>query len=549
MSITTPPAGPAGSRTPAPILRRLRVRLSLVFVLFLLLVVGVGLFSLDRLGNFHGVASQISGRWLQTNSILGDLNDNISDLRGLEGELLTARSANDLRAAVKEISGLDEEIARSEARYGRVEHDAAELALYHQFTAQWADYRKLAGQVIALMHDHQTDEAIALYYHESTTAFNQADATLGMLTKRNAEGIDDAVRHEGTAYRNARRLIMASIMVAGCLLIAAVAYIVNSVTNPIARLVECMHRIADNDTSVEVTDAARRDEIGDVAKAVVRFRDNTIELARSKEALASKTVALQETLAKERRLADLQRNFVSMASHEFRAPLNIIDGHAQRLLRTRDTLTPESVAERCGKIRDAVHRMTDLIDHLLDSAETLDRALPGAVRRLEFSLPTLLHEVCEMHRESTPAAQIRETLGADVPEVFHGDAKLLFQAISNLVGNAIKYSPPGSPVLLEASVQGDRKAVEISVTDQGIGVPARDIEHLFDRYVRGSNVTTTAGAGVGLYLVKLAVELHRGVVRVESTEGDGSRFTVLLPLDSQPERGPDRMGQTSGQTR
>ena len=107
-----------------------------------------------------------------------------------------------------------------------------------------------------------------------------------------------------------------------------------------------------------------------------------------------------------------------------------------------------------------------------------------------------------------------------------GDAKLLFQAFSNLLSNAVKYSPDGGGI--EVTMESSPDQVVITVSDRGIGIPASDLEHLFERYHRGSNVSGIVGTGVGLYLVKTAVELHQGTVEVQSREGEGSRFTVRL---------------------
>ncbi|WP_213070130.1 MCP four helix bundle domain-containing protein, partial [Acinetobacter baumannii] len=119
------------------ILRPIRVRLTLVFVVFLLLVVGVGAFSIDQLASFHSVSAQISGRWLQNSRILGDLNNDISDSRAAEGDFLIASSRADLRAADEQVAMLDKLIATSQARYDKIEHDSAEHELYSQFVTQW----------------------------------------------------------------------------------------------------------------------------------------------------------------------------------------------------------------------------------------------------------------------------------------------------------------------------------------------------------------------------------------------------------------------------
>jgi signal transduction histidine kinase len=113
-----------------------------------------------------------------------------------------------------------------------------------------------------------------------------------------------------------------------------------------------------------------------------------------------------------------------------------------------------------------------------------------------------------------------------------GDSKLLHQAFSNLLANAIKYSPGGSRIEVAAHPEADH--VIVSIDDQGIGIPAADLAQIFERYARGSNVSGIVGTGIGLYLVKMVVDLHGGRVAVESCEGQGSRFTVRLPLRGAP---------------
>ncbi len=268
-----------------------------------------------------------------------------------------------------------------------------------------------------------------------------------------------------------------------------------------------------------------------MAQATVVFRNNAIELMRSQRLLARQAALLEEQLAHEQRLALMQRNFVSMASHEFRTPLTVIDGHARRLDKIKDTVKPAEIAERAGKMRSAVLRMTHLIDNLLNSSRLIDGGAELYLQPADIDMTALLQEVCQLHREMVPTAQIAERfLGLPMPIV--GDAKLLFQVFSNLLANAIKYSPAGGAIEVEAEAAPD--GVVVAVSDRGIGIPASDLEHLFERYHRGSNVSGIVGTGVGLYLVKMAISLHCGTVEVESEEGKGSRFIIRLPRQSAP---------------
>jgi signal transduction histidine kinase len=214
-----------------------------------------------------------------------------------------------------------------------------------------------------------------------------------------------------------------------------------------------------------------------------------------------------------------------MTSHEFRTPLTIIDGHAQRLIKLSTRLEPGDIADRGARIRSAVQRMTNIIDSLLGASRLLDGQ--AVFHPTELEPAALLRDACQAHREATHGVNIAEDF-EDLPASINGDPKLLFHAFSNLISNAIKYSSSGSPIEVVARREQDWMVVQIR--DRGIGIPARDRKRLFQRYFRGGNATGIAGTGVGLHLVAMVVELHQGEVFVESLEGMGSTFTVRLPM-------------------
>jgi signal transduction histidine kinase len=220
-----------------------------------------------------------------------------------------------------------------------------------------------------------------------------------------------------------------------------------------------------------------------------------------------------------------------MASHEFRTPLTIIDGHAQRLIKLKDRAATDEIGERASKVRSAVLRITHLIDNLLNTSRLFDGVGGLYSRPEEIDLASLLHEVTQLHREIAPGSQIKEKWGTGSLQMM-GDPKLLFQVFSNLLSNAVKYSPNGG--LIEISAEIHSQDVVVAIEDQGIGIPEKDIDRLFERYHRGSNVSGIVGTGVGLYLVKMVVDLHGGSVAVDSQEGQGSRFTLRLPLKPPP---------------
>jgi signal transduction histidine kinase len=421
---------------------------------------------------------------------------------------------------------LDRTIADSEREFERIRHDVAEDRLYAQFTTHWNAYRAIVNQMLVLARGDRKAEALQIYGSSSRAAYNAASDTLGQLTDQAVASAQTASDRLAVAYRHAFWLILLAIVIAAVLVVVALIHISRSISVPLLDLADRMRRLAANDTATEIPGTDRRDEIGAMAQATVVFRNNAIALMHSQDMLARQAALLEEQLANEQRLALLQRNFVSMASHEFRTPLTVIDGHARRLDKIRDAVKPVEIGERAGKIRSAVLRMTHLIDNLLNSSRLIDGGAALYFRPAEMDMTALMQEVCQLHREMVPGAQIAEQLpGAPLPLV--GDAKLLFQVVSNLLSNAVKYSPGGGAIEVEA--RGTPDEVIVTIADRGIGIPHDDLDRLFERYHRGSNVSGIVGTGVGLYLVKLAVELHHGRVEVESKEGAGSRFTVRLP--------------------
>ncbi len=505
----------------------IRVHLAAVFLLFFLLVVVLGSFSIWRLSNFNMLSADVAEVWLPTTRALGDLNNYTSDFRAIEGSNLLASDASETIASEKQMEELDRTIAESEREFERIRHRTAEDDLYRSFKARWNDYREIVNHILLLSRSNRKAEALEIYGSASRTAYNIASDTLGQLTDQAVARAQAASERLAAAYHQAFWLILLAMAIAGVLVVAALIHVSRSISIPLRDLTDRMRRLAGRDITVDIPGTRRHDEIGKMAQATVVFRNNALELMRSQEMLARQAALLEKQLANEQRLAMMQRNFVSMASHEFRTPLTVIDGHARRLDKIKDVVMPAEIGERVGKIRSAVLRMTHLIENLLNASRLIDGAGSLYFNPSDLDLAALLQEVCQLHREMVPGGQIEERISA-APTRMIGDSKLLFQVFSNLLANAIKYSPGDRVIKVSATTSaGD---VVVDVADHGIGIPESDLEHVFERYHRGSNVSGIVGTGVGLYLVKMAVELHGGSVAVASTVGEGTCLTVRLPL-------------------
>jgi PAS domain S-box-containing protein len=242
------------------------------------------------------------------------------------------------------------------------------------------------------------------------------------------------------------------------------------------------------------------------------------------EAELSQRLAVRE----QSELNDMKARFISMASHEFRTPLTAIHGSVELLRHYEDRLSPEKRVQTLEKIDDAVERMT----HMLENVLLIGRTNAGQV---EFRpKPLGMHGFC--------LGLLDELKGAMGPQFnnvalqlqlcppdkrYLLDEALVRNIVGNLLSNAIKYSPDGGTVTLAVVEHGSD--LVLTVSDEGLGIPAQDLPRLFQSFHRASNVGSIAGTGLGLSIVKQAVAYHKGTISVQSTLGTGSVFTVILP--------------------
>jgi len=223
---------------------------------------------------------------------------------------------------------------------------------------------------------------------------------------------------------------------------------------------------------------------------------------------------------------DRQNRFVSMTSHEFRTPLSVIVSSAELLLAYGDRWTPEQHRKHVAKIERAGRAMTDLLDGMLLIGRT--DAGHRDFRPVRVELAPLLNEVADNQRARARDGVTVEIELHNVEEPLVADPRLLRHALDNLIGNAVKYSRPNG--VIRVRVERAQDDLQLHVSDDGIGIPAADQEKLFDTFHRASNVGGVPGTGLGLAVVKRAVDLHGGTVTVTSAEGRGTRFEVHIPV-------------------
>ncbi|MBM3481217.1 MAG: hypothetical protein FJX69_18725 [Alphaproteobacteria bacterium] len=254
---------------------------------------------------------------------------------------------------------------------------------------------------------------------------------------------------------------------------------------------------------------------------VSTYRDVTDE-HRLLQQLQESERALRRALVSEREAAAAQRRFVAMASHEFRTPLAVIDGAAQRI--AARIAGDDEITKRLDRIRGSVSRMVHIIERTLGAARLEEGHLHMAA--VPVDVGAVLAEVCERQRQISPEFDVALDVAADLPAV-EADPRLLEQVFSNLLSNAVKYSGASRAVRVLARRRGDR--AEIAFADMGLRIDAEDLPRLFARFFRARTSAGLPGTGIGLHLARELARMHGGDIEVESVAGRGSTFRVLLP--------------------
>jgi len=251
-------------------------------------------------------------------------------------------------------------------------------------------------------------------------------------------------------------------------------------------------------------------------------------------AQAMKNVALDRNVkAANVELAELERlktDFIAITSHELRTPLGLILGHATFL---REIAGEEYVTQLDAIVKNAA-RLKEIVENL----SSVDNVQTGAarLRNHKVSLAKIAEDVVLTFQDEAKSRNITLTSDAGgLDQSIDADGVKINIALSNLVKNAIQFTDPGGTVTIKA--EEDSGYMKVSVSDTGIGIPARDLPKLFDRFFQVEQHLTRkhGGMGLGLSVAKSMIELHAGRIWVESEEGKGSTFTFLLPIGSLDE--------------
>ena len=448
------------------------------------------------MGRLVTVNRDIATRSVPALQIESAVRESLDRLVRLEGRYLVRRDpayaadwlerAERVTADLQRLSGLlttDEE----RASQGR----AAEA---------FAGYRRHFETERALVTRGHVDRARQIADGPARAAANLTESSLVRLLGATETALAGAQVEAGALETRTRRAVVAALVVSLLAALGASALLALRMTRALRRLTSATTELAEG-AFTEPLPAERKDEIGELARSFNRMAERLQEVER------------------------IKHEFFSHISHDLRNPLTAIQAAAQVLLsRARGPLEAPQ-ANLVQIVNDCSHRMIGLINQILDFTRLRAQAAAPLDRRPLDLAKLVAQALDEVQAQAEQQGLALESLtdGADFD--IEGDEDSLMRVITNLVGNAIKFTPQGGAVKVLLADLGGR--IELSVEDTGLGIPADALPRIFDPYRRAHH--GPKGSGLGLAVVKGLVEAHGGHIEVESEEGKGSCFTVSLP--------------------
>jgi len=436
------------------------------------------------------------------------VNRNLITRLGLAGGVVAAGVAmvflvmivaiRDQRDATNDLRQAQEVVARAsvlQARLSDTPRDAAAIAV---------DERQLRDSLTHEPDQLVRADAVAVAVRSGDD--DVATHALGLIVLHQA-ALTQASR--ARADESASRAVILGIagLIGSTLLIAGLTiYIANSIVVPLRRTTRAAQRISAGDLTVRVRDVGDA-ELRQLARTFNQMAENLGESERQKD------------------------EFFALVSHELRTPLTSIIGYLELVL------DDEELGDDTRRFMEIVERNARRLLRLVGDMLFVAQVEAGRLS-LERDAVDLLAVARESVDAAQPAAQRRGvalTLDGEPVEAVEGDRDRLGQTVDNLVSNALKFTPEGRAITVRVRERG--ASVEIDVADEGAGIPAEDLDRLFERFYRSSSESRRAvpGVGLGLSIVKTIVEAHGGTVDISSVEGEGTTVAVIVP-HRQPAR-------------
>ena len=261
-----------------------------------------------------------------------------------------------------------------------------------------------------------------------------------------------------------------------------------------------------------------------------KVEERTLILKEALQKLEDSQKETYDALMKEQQLNEIKSRFISIASHEFRTPLSTVLSSASLLSKYTGSEDQHKRDRHIEKIKNAVKTLNGILEDFLSLGKLEEGKI--SVKPEEFNAHEFMLAIVEdLHDLRKDGQQIRVNHANEVP-IIKSDKRILKNIMINLISNAIKFSGEGAPINIDLAV--NYSALNVKVTDQGIGIPEEDQPDLFSSFYRARNASNIQGTGLGLHIVKRYLDLLHGSIHVQSALGKGSTFEIIVPeLDSQ----------------
>ncbi len=478
---------------------RLASKIFAASTLVILARVGVAGWSLLAVGHLVRAHRDITDRSLPALQLEVSLEEIVPRLLRIEARYLVLRDR-----AYGQL--LKERAARAAAdleRLGVLLRSPAEEKSYREAVAALATYEQLVDKERALLSRGETARALRLSEGPARSAAERLDQALSQLTEATSAEVAQAQTAVRALESRTWTTILVTLSVSLLAAVGATGFLAFRLTRSVRRLSSATERVADGSFE-EPLPVETRDEIGDLTRS---FNRMALEL---------------------REVEQLKQQFFSQISHELRNPLTAIRASAQLvLLRARDVLDARQ-RQWVQSIDDSVDRLLSLVTRILE----LNRLRAGVfpLVRQPIDLDKVVARALDVlgPQAEQQGLRLEQTTAGD-GVVIAADEEALTQLLLNLVGNAIKFTPKGGSV--HVAVIDAAADVELTVRDSGPGIPAADLNRIFEPYQQAHQ--GRHGSGLGLAIVKGLVEAHGGSISVDSEEGKGTCFIVRLPKTAQ----------------
>ncbi len=505
-------------------LENLRLITKMVFPIAVMLAVALGIVafaerSLDKLrAQTHEIIRVTAARQALALSASASANGVAANEKN--AMLMTDKTGLDVFASgyVTEIDHLKADIAGLQALTAEPRELEALAAMAQAVEAYFATGERL----YQLMVDREYEAAHALSTGEAQDARDRLIQLIGEEVVRSTAKMQQAEGQADALYERTVGLLIALSVGGLFCAILMVSWITSRlIIRPLAAITDSMGRLSRGDLDIAIDHADRRDEIGVLARALMVFREHGLALRqREAELRAARDAAIVADRSKTQFLANM--------SHELRTPLNAVIGFAELM---RDEMFG-ALGERYRGYAADIHcsgtHLLAIINDILDLAKIDSGSM--ALREHEFDLASLCRAALRIIWPRALEAGITiEIDEVPAPSTIWADERLLKQALLNLLSNAVKFSPPGGEVRVAVVIE--EEAIEIRVSDRGIGMRAEDIPAVLEPFVQidGSMQRRYSGTGLGLPLTKSIVEIHGGALVIASALGAGTTVTLRLP--------------------